>query len=123
MLFICNLLHCCIYDIFILCVWQALLNLGSSDPSLRSAAYNLLCVLTQTFDLKIEDQLLETAGLCIPSNNTLFIKHISEKLAANVTRLTLEFLEECIQGCRNSSIEMKHLCLEYMTPWLPNLTM
>jgi len=46
----------------------------------------------------------------------------SEKLAANVTRLTLEFLEECIQGCRNSSIEMKHLCLEYMTPWLPNLT-
>ncbi|XP_067932348.1 neurofibromin-like [Watersipora subatra] len=100
----------------------ALLNLGSSDPSLRSAAYNLLCVLTQTFDLQIEDQLLLTTGLCIPSNNTLFIKHISEKLAANVTRLTLEFLEECIQGCRNSSIEMKHLCLEYMTPWLPNLT-
>lgn len=122
-MFICNILHCYIYDNFILCVWQALLNLGSSDPSLRSAAYNLLCVLTQTFDLKIEDQLLETAGLCIPSNNTLFIKHISEKLAANVTRLTLEFLEECIQGCRNSSIEMKHLCLEYMTPWLPNLTM
>lgn len=100
---------------------QALLNLGSSDPSLRSAAYNLLCVLTQTFDLKIDDQLLETSGLCIPSNNTLFIKHISEKLAANVTTLTLEFLEECIQGCRNSTIEMKHLCLEYMTPWLPNL--
>jgi len=41
---------------------QALLNLGSSDPSLRSAAYNLLCTLTQTFDLKIEGQLLETAG-------------------------------------------------------------
>lgn len=43
-------------------VFQALLNLGSSDPSLRSAAYNLLCTLTQTFDLKIEGQLLETAG-------------------------------------------------------------
>ena len=41
---------------------QALLNLGSSDPSLRSAAYNLLCALTQTFDLKIEGQLLETTG-------------------------------------------------------------
>ena len=40
----------------------ALLNLGSSDPSLRSAAYNLLCALTQTFDLKIEGQLLETTG-------------------------------------------------------------
>ena len=40
----------------------ALLNLGSSDPSLRSAAYNLLCSLTQTFELRIESQLLETAG-------------------------------------------------------------
>ncbi|XP_013381612.1 neurofibromin-like [Lingula anatina] len=100
----------------------ALLNLGSSDPSLRSAAYNLLCALTQTFDLKIEGQLLETTGLCIPSNNTIFIKSISEKLAANEPHLTLEFLEECIQGFRNSNIEMKHLCLEYMTPWLPNLT-
>ena len=41
----------------------ALLNLGSSDPSLRSVAYNLLCALTQTFDLRIEGQLLETAGM------------------------------------------------------------
>lgn len=102
--------------------FQALLNLGSSDPSLRSAAYNLLCALTQTFDLRIEGQLLETAGLCIPSNNTIFIKMVSERLAANEPHLTLEFLEECIQGFRNSNIEMKHLCLEYMTPWLPNLT-
>jgi len=61
-------------------------------------------------------------GLCIPSNNTIFIKSVSERLAANEPHLTLEFLEECIQGFRASNIEMKHLCLEYMTPWLPNLT-
>ncbi|XP_074600003.1 neurofibromin 1 isoform X2 [Brevipalpus obovatus] len=101
---------------------MALLNLGSSDPNLRIAAYNLLCALTQTFDLKIDGQLLETSGLCIPSNNTIFIKQISEKLAVNASHLTLEFLEECIQGFRASNIELKHLCLEYMTPWLPNLT-
>ncbi|XP_050410069.1 neurofibromin isoform X2 [Patella vulgata] len=100
----------------------ALLNLGSSDPSLRSAAYNLLCALTQTFDLKIDGQLLETNGLCIPANNTIFIKSISFKLAEKEPHLTLEFLEECIQGFGNSNIEMKHLCLEYITPWLPNLT-
>lgn len=41
---------------------MALLNLGSSDPNLRTAAYNLLCALTCTFDLKIEGQLLETQG-------------------------------------------------------------
>ncbi|KZS14138.1 Neurofibromin [Daphnia magna] len=100
---------------------MALLNLGSSDPNLRTAAYNLLCALTGTFDLKIEGQLLETSGLCIPSNNTLFIKSVSEKLGHNEPHLTLEFLEECIQGFRASTIELKHLCLEYMTPWLPNL--
>nr|CAH7739336.1 unnamed protein product [Callosobruchus chinensis] len=87
----------------------------------RTAAYNQLCALTATFDLKIEGQLLETQGLCIPSNNTIFIKSVSEKLATNEPHLTLEFLEECIQGFRVSSIELKHLCLEYMTPWLPNL--
>ncbi|XP_036327650.1 neurofibromin [Rhagoletis pomonella] len=100
---------------------MALLNLGSSDPNLRTAAYNLLCALTASFDLKIEGQLLETSGLCIPSNNTIFIKSVSEKLATNEPHLTLEFLEECIQGFQRSTIELKHLCLEYMTPWLKNL--
>jgi neurofibromin 1 len=41
---------------------MALLNLGSPDPNLRTAAYNHLCALTATFDLKIEGQLLETSG-------------------------------------------------------------
>lgn len=41
---------------------MALLNLGSSDPNLRTAAYNQLCALTATFDLKIEGKLLETSG-------------------------------------------------------------
>ena len=76
---------------------MALLNLGSSDPNLRTAAYNLLCALTSNFDLKIEGHLLETNGLCIPSNNTIFIKSISETLSSNDPHLTLEFLEECIQ--------------------------
>ena len=48
---------------------------------------------------------------------------MSETLARNEPHLTLEFLEECIQGYSASTIELKHLCLEYMTPWLPpNLT-
>lgn len=88
---------------------------------MRTAAYNQLCALTATFDLKIEGQLLETQGLCIPSNNTIFIKAVSAKLAINEPHLTLEFLEECIQGFQRSTIELKHLCLEYMTPWLQNL--
>jgi neurofibromin 1 len=38
---------------------MALLNLGSSDPNLRTAAYNLLCALTSTFDLKIEGRYID----------------------------------------------------------------
>ncbi|MEQ2253298.1 Neurofibromin 1 [Ilyodon furcidens] len=94
----------------------ALLNLGSSDPSLRSAAYNLLCALTCTFNLKIEGQLLETSGLCIPANNTLFIVSISKTLAANEPHLTLEFLEECISGFSKSSFSIKISNSEYEEP-------
>lgn len=53
--------------------------------------------------MKIEGQLLETSGLCIPANNTLFIVSISKTLAANEPHLTLEFLEECISGFSKSS--------------------
>ncbi|KAK3754965.1 hypothetical protein QZH41_017349 [Actinostola sp. cb2023] len=191
---------------------MALLNLGSRDPSLRLAAYNLLCAVTKAFNLKVEERLLEGTdddggdddggggddggdddgddddddggggcdddyddgdggddddygdddydgggggcdddyddddddgdggdddgdggdydgggdyddyGLCIPANNTIFIVGISEKLAAREPKLTLEFLEECINGFMKSNTELKHLCLEYMAPWLPNLT-
>jgi len=100
----------------------ALLNLGSKDPSLRLAAYNLLCALTATFSLHIEERLLEAKGLCIPANNTMFIKSISEQLAKREPNMTLEFLDECINGFSLSDFELKHLCLEFMAPWLPNLT-
>lgn len=55
---------------------MALLNLGSSDPNLRTAAYNQLCALTATFDLKIEGQLLETSGniLYIHNSDSSFLK-------------------------------------------------
>ncbi|KJE90496.1 neurofibromatosis 1 [Capsaspora owczarzaki ATCC 30864] len=100
---------------------MALLNLGSADPALRLAAYNMLCAATFTFNFDIEGQLLEAKGLCIPANNTSFIIAISEKMAVNAPHLTLEFLSECVVGFSRSSTELKHLCLEYMAPWLPNL--
>ena len=107
---------------------MALLNLGSSDGFLRTAAYNLLRCVIQTFDLKIEESLPEDpseikVNLNDPVQNNLFIRRISEQLAVNAFHLTLEFLEECIRGFRNSEdMGQKNLCLEYMTPWLPNLT-
>lgn len=101
---------------------MALLNLGTRDPSLRLAAYNLLCALTTVFHLKIEERLFEGTGLCIPANNTIFIVGISSNLAQREPHLTLEFLQECITGFKKSNHELKHLCLEYMAPWFPNLS-
>jgi neurofibromin 1 len=100
---------------------MALLNLGSSDPGLRLAAYNLLCTLTTHFHLQIERELTEAQGVCIPGNNTIFIKTISSHLAANEPHLTLEFLEESINGFQSSDGSLKSLCLEFIAPWLPNL--
>ncbi|CAB3983050.1 neurofibromin isoform X4 [Paramuricea clavata] len=101
---------------------MALLNLGTRDPSLRLAAYNLLCSLTAVFHFKIEERLFEGTGLCIPANNTIFIVGISSSLANKEPHLTLEFLQECITGFKKSNHELKHLCLEYMAPWLANLS-
>lgn len=54
---------------------QALLNLGTSDPSLRLAAYNLLCSVTKSFNLKIEERLLEGTGKDINAAKTPVINH------------------------------------------------
>ncbi|XP_047141766.1 neurofibromin isoform X1 [Hydra vulgaris] len=100
---------------------MSLINLGNRDPSLRLAAYNLLCSLTQTFNLQINERLLEAKGICIPSNCTLFITSISEQLAQREPNLTLEFLEECTSCFSKCDDESRNLCLNYMAPWLPNL--
>ena len=100
----------------------ALLNLGSSDPSLRLAAYNLLCVLSSTFRFELGRQLNSAQGICIPENNTLFIKKISKQIAEHMPDLTLEFLTEAINGFKMSDSPRKHLSLVYMAPWLENMT-
>ncbi|KAJ1971448.1 Ras GTPase activating protein ira2, partial [Dimargaris xerosporica] len=102
---------------------MALLNSGSDDPNLRLAAYNLLYALSLNFNFDVGNLLFNASGLCIPANNTNFIISISHKIAAVEPRFTLEFLTECFDGFRESSTPMKHLCLEYMAPWLPNLAL
>ncbi|OZJ04004.1 hypothetical protein BZG36_03619, partial [Bifiguratus adelaidae] len=101
---------------------MALLNLGSDDPSLRLAAYNLLYALSLTFRFDVGNQLLDAKDLCIPANNAAFVIRISEKLAKTEPTLTLEFLSESFVGLEKSSKGLQHYCLEYMTPWLANLT-
>ncbi|KAI9475616.1 MAG: hypothetical protein EXX96DRAFT_506141 [Benjaminiella poitrasii] len=102
---------------------MALLNIGSNDPSLRLAAYNLLYTLSITFHFEVGNQLLDARDLCLPANSTTFVVNISEKIAQNQQNLTLEFLSECFIGFQKSSEPLRYLCLDYMIPWLPNLSM
>nr|CAG8557750.1 86_t:CDS:10 [Entrophospora candida] len=100
---------------------MSLLNIGSEDPNLRLAAYNLLVALSHIFNFNIGNHLLNAKGLCIPANNTGFILRFSEKLALSDKTITLEFFKEFFVGFEHSSTSQKHFCLEYMAPWLPNL--
>lgn len=101
---------------------MALLNIGSEDPDLRLAAYNLLYSLSLSFRFDISNRLLNSKDHCIPANSTSFIVGISENLAVTEPHLTLEFLNECFVGFNKSSEPLRQLCLEYMAPWLHNLS-
>lgn len=46
---------------------------------------------------------------------------MSERLASLVPQLTPDFLCEFFVGFDKSSTPLKHLCLQYMAPWLNNL--
>ncbi|CAJ0643714.1 10011_t:CDS:10 [Entrophospora sp. SA101] len=102
---------------------MALLNIGSEDPNLRLTSYNLLVALSLAFNFDVGNHLLSAKGLCIPVNNTNFVVQLSQRLAINEARLTLEFLTEFFVGFNKSSIPQKHLCLLYMAPWLQNLAL
>ncbi|KAI8643392.1 hypothetical protein BD408DRAFT_414835 [Parasitella parasitica] len=100
---------------------MALLNVGSEDPNLRLAAYNLLYSLSLSFKFDIGNQLLNARDLCIPSNSSDFIVSISQSLAKSELHLTMEFLNEVFIGFAKSSEPMRQLSLDYMVPWLRNL--
>ncbi|KAF7723612.1 Ras GTPase activating protein ira2 [Apophysomyces ossiformis] len=102
---------------------MALLNIGSEDPNLRLASYQLLYSLSMTFNFDVSKQLLDTKDLCVPANSTKFIVDISAKLAETEPGLTLEFLSECLVGFGRSNWHLRYLCLCYMSPWLPNLAL
>jgi len=86
---------------------MGLLNMGSDEPGLRQAAYNLLYSLSIAFTFDAGNQLLEAKGLCIPANNTSFVISIANKLSVSEPHLTLEFLSEGLIGFKKSNMELK----------------
>ncbi|KAJ1554995.1 Ras GTPase activating protein ira2, partial [Nowakowskiella sp. JEL0078] len=100
---------------------MALLNICSDNPTLQTKSYNLLCAICSSYDYNVGNQLLSADGLFIPMNNHGFVTTISAKIAKVADNLTLDFLLECCLGLSRSKEEQKFSCIEYMSPWLPNL--
>ena len=100
----------------------SLLNLGSSNSSLRTAAFKLLSAVKDTFKLSIAYHLESSHDVCIPVNCSEFVLSVSEQLARNEPHLTLEFLSEVVARFQSYSPTLKQHCLAYVSPWIHNLS-
>ncbi|KAG8905759.1 Ras GTPase activating protein ira2 [Tulasnella sp. 403] len=98
-----------------------LLNVTSDDENLRGAAYDLLCAVCK--HLQCDDVLmLPTDGAFIPSNPAAFAIPFSERAAKFAPQLTLDLLSEFFVGFKKSSPTQKAVCLQYINPWVQNLS-
>lgn len=61
-------------------------------------------------------------GLSVSKNSIEFICRISHTLSKTASHLTYEFLKESIAGISKINTEQKYLCLEYIIPWISNVT-
>ena len=100
---------------------MALLNLTVNNYELRLSAYNLLVSLANTFSFKINSILLEGYDIAIPNNNKHFINKLSGELAESEASMTIEFLQQAIDGLNKADTLSQTAVLDYMKPWLLNI--
>lgn len=100
---------------------MVLLNLSSNNHDLRIAAYNLLVSLCTSFAFQVSINLLESVDIALPRNSTDFVVTVSTELAQNQPSLTLEFLNEALQGISKAERTGRTLVLEYVRPWIVNM--
>ncbi|KAI8141679.1 hypothetical protein BJV82DRAFT_714889 [Fennellomyces sp. T-0311] len=97
-------------------------NLANPNQELRLNSYNLLCALARSFDFSLENQFIETKGICIPKNDVRWIVGISTKLALSQPELTIDLCREWFSGYEKSDEAIQRVCIDYIGPWLSNLS-
>lgn len=101
---------------------MALLNLTSSNHTLRVAAYNLLSSLCQSFSFSLQETtLLGANDIAIGRNCIYFVERVSQDLAFAEPRLTLEFLMDALHGIIKADKISQIYVLDYIRPWMLNL--
>ncbi|WVN87921.1 uncharacterized protein L203_103118 [Cryptococcus depauperatus CBS 7841] len=100
----------------------ALLNLSSSNETLRMGAYTLVNELSCFFKYDLASRVLKVSvGLCIPNNSLSWIYELSKAFANSAPHLTLDFLKEWTIGFSKADVPHKTASLYYVGPWLANL--
>jgi neurofibromin 1 len=115
----------------------AMRNMGTENPELSGASYELLAAVVGSFDLDASPIMTTKGtsvipfvsvlyrlptGLWIGGPSSPFLVSLSERIASLVPHLTLDFLSEVCSTLSKSDITLKLHCLLYMSPWFKNLT-
>lgn len=99
----------------------AMRNMGTENPELSGASYELLSAVVGSFDLDASP-ILTTKGLWIGGPSSPFLVSLSDQIASLVPHLTLDFVSEVCNTLSKSDLTLKLHCLSYMSPWLKNLS-
>ncbi|KAI0306901.1 hypothetical protein B0F90DRAFT_1915023 [Multifurca ochricompacta] len=99
----------------------AMRNMGTENPELSGASYELLSAVVGSFDLDASP-ILTTKGLWIGGPSSPFLVSLSDRIASLVPHLTLDFVSEVCSTLSKSDPILKLHCLSYMNPWLKNLS-
>ncbi|CAL1700085.1 unnamed protein product [Somion occarium] len=97
-----------------------MLNIGSHDDELRLAAYDLLSAICIYLDFEGRP-VVPAKSVFIPGHPGPFVTQLSEKLAPFAPHLTLDFIA-AIAAMDKTSISQKINCLQYLSPWIKNLS-
>lgn len=96
------------------------LNLESSFPRTRFAAFNLLTSVAVQIGFA-ENKLLPSDIVAVPRNTEDLVCELSSKIGKARPNLTLEFLLEALKGFEQVSPKSQIMCVKYVIPWIPNL--
>ncbi|KAH7887502.1 hypothetical protein F5I97DRAFT_2056906 [Phlebopus sp. FC_14] len=99
-----------------------MLHIDSEEEELRSAAYELLGAICTYLNYDKSPIIASKAGI-IPGDISTFVIGLSERLASFTPKLTLDFLSVISAGMDKSSAAQRITCLQYMSPWVRNLSL
>ncbi|THH31919.1 hypothetical protein EUX98_g2275 [Antrodiella citrinella] len=97
-----------------------MLNIGSSDEELRTAAYELLVATCTSLDFEGRP-VVPSRAVFIPGHPGQFVTQLSEKLALFAPELTLDFINEVSNGMDKTTMAQRINCLQYIAPWIKNI--